>query len=91
VTLVGYGTDEESGKDYWLVRNSWKPTWAEDGYIRLLRQDPSKLDDAESICGMDTKPQDGTACEGETDAVKVCGTSAIHFDNVIAVGGHLVQ
>ena len=23
VALVGYGTDEGSGKDYWLVRNSW--------------------------------------------------------------------
>ena len=23
VALVGYGTDEVSGKDYWLVRNSW--------------------------------------------------------------------
>jgi cathepsin L len=91
VTLVGYGTDEESGKDYWLVRNSWKPTWAEGGYIRLLRQDPDSLADPESICGMDTAPMDGTACEGQTDAIKVCGTSAIHFDNVIPTGGHLVQ
>jgi cathepsin L len=91
VTLVGYGTDEETGKDYWLIRNSWKPTWAEDGYIRLRRVDPATLEDPDSICGMDVTPQHGTACEGETEAVKVCGYSAIHFDNVIATGGHLVQ
>ena len=38
VILVGYGTDEASGKDYWLVRNSWAVNWGEDGYIRLLRE-----------------------------------------------------
>jgi hypothetical protein len=27
VVLTGYGTDEETGKDYWLIRNSWGPRW----------------------------------------------------------------
>lgn len=27
VQLVGYGTDRATGLDYWLVRNSWKPSW----------------------------------------------------------------
>jgi len=27
VVVVGYGTDQESGKDYWIVRNSWGPRW----------------------------------------------------------------
>jgi C1A family cysteine protease len=48
VTAVGYGTD--SGKDYWIVRNSWGGSWGEEGYIRLS-SDPS-LDTKGGTCGI---------------------------------------
>jgi cathepsin L len=33
VVLEGYGTDQETLEDFWLVRNSWSPRWGERGYI----------------------------------------------------------
>lgn len=36
VTLIGWGTDD-SGMDYWLVRNSWGRDWADGGFFRIER------------------------------------------------------
>jgi cathepsin L len=74
VVLVGYGVD--NGQDYWLVRNSWSPSWGEGGYIRVAR---SSNDD--NNCAMDSTPSDGTACAGDTTPVKVCGTCGILYDS----------
>lgn len=37
VKMMGWGTDEESGLDYWLIANSWNNDWAEQGYFRIRR------------------------------------------------------
>jgi len=79
VVLVGYGTD--AGQSYYLVRNSWSPSWGEKGYIRVARKESE-----DEVCGIDTTPQDGVACAGDNTPEKVCGTCGIIFDTAYPVG-----
>lgn len=37
VSLVGYGHDTTSGKDFYLLRNSWSTSYGEEGYVRIAR------------------------------------------------------
>mmetsp|Transcript_34165 Transcript_34165/g.66120 ORF Transcript_34165/g.66120 Transcript_34165/m.66120 type:complete len:415 (+) Transcript_34165:85-1329(+) len=78
VTLVGYG-NQQIGRKYWVVQNSWGPSWGEDGgKIRLLRQDND-----DSQCGVDTRPEVGTGCKGGPKNVTVCGHCGILYDSVV--------
>jgi cathepsin L len=64
-----------------ICRNSWSPSWGELGYIRILRSDAD-----EENCGTDVTPQDGTACEGDNEPVKVCGTCGVLYDSSYPLG-----
>jgi cathepsin L len=37
VLAVGYGTDEASNQDYWLIKNSWGTVWGDQGYVKIAR------------------------------------------------------
>jgi cathepsin B len=37
VKIIGWGVDDDSGLDYWLVVNSWNDSWGENGLFRILR------------------------------------------------------
>ena len=51
VTIVGAGTDEETGVDYWLVRNSWDTTFGEKGYFRMQRDTMQMVRDQLALFG----------------------------------------
>jgi cathepsin L len=85
VVLVGYGTDETTGENYWLVRNSWNANFGEAGYIRV-----SRGDNEDGMCGSDITPQDGTACAGNDDPITVCGTCGILYDTSYPLNASVV-
>jgi C1A family cysteine protease len=53
VLAVGYGTDSESGKDYWLVKNSWSTGWGDGGYIKIARNSVATSTEGQCGIGMD--------------------------------------
>jgi len=77
VQLVGFGTDAKFG-DYWLIRNSWSPSWGEQGYIRLKRT-------AQPRCGYDITPGDGDGCKNQTQPEYVCGTCGVVYDALFPI------
>lgn len=51
VLIVGYG--QEDGLEYWLVKNSWGPSWGDGGYVKIERSDSTN--DA-GVCGIAMQP-----------------------------------
>jgi KDEL-tailed cysteine endopeptidase len=53
IVVVGYGADA-SGNEYWIVRNSWGPSWGLGGYIQIGIS--STANNGTGVCGIQTRP-----------------------------------
>ncbi|KAF4677537.1 hypothetical protein FOL47_000925 [Perkinsus chesapeaki] len=42
--LVGFGTDTNVGKDYWILKNSRGEEWGEGGYMRIVKKQDERPD-----------------------------------------------
>lgn len=49
VNIVGFGTDQATGKPYWIIKNSWGSGWGENGFIRIKRD---TTNGGVGICGI---------------------------------------
>jgi len=83
MVAVGYGHATESKQDYWVLQNSWTPTWGEDGRMRMERHMTPN-----SWCGTDYDPLKGIGCPGGPTKIPVCGMCGIESDTIYPVLTH---
>eukprot|EP00461_Guttulinopsis_vulgaris_P003699 UN03700 len=82
VTLVGASVTKD-GIGYWKVRNSWGPSWGQNGHIYLYR--PTNGEPEQTYIDMD--PQSGSACDGDDmSPFYVAGSAGILYNPWVPEG-----
>jgi cathepsin B len=64
VKIIGWGHDQASGLDYWLINNSWNVTWGINGQFKFKR--------GVDLAGMEEQCVAGMAVTGQTNIKLTC-------------------
>ncbi len=76
VIITGY----DSG--FYTIANSWGEKWGSGGYMHLRRTPGDGYD--KETCGVNKEPWSGSACDGDTTPVVVCGECGILSESTLA-------
>jgi len=50
VLATGYGTDDSTGEEFFMVKNSWGTSWGDNGYVRI------GVASGSGVCGINEEP-----------------------------------
>ena len=52
ISVVGYGYDEETDREYWIGRNSWGTYWGEFGFFKMQMYSDNLGIELDCLAGM---------------------------------------
>jgi cathepsin B len=56
VKIIGWGTDAQSGTDYWVINNSWNVTWGLNGQFKFKRGTDLCSMESQCVAGLAKNP-----------------------------------
>merc|ERR1712194_375455 len=94
VSIIGFGKDDTTGKEYWIIRNSWGEYWGEMGFAKIAMgknmigiEDHVAWATPGSFTVQNLRPcsEDGAICGGESqDTHKMNFVSETYVDPSVA-------
>lgn len=71
VSITGFGKDADTGKDYWIIRNSWGEYWGEMGFAKIVAgKNMMGIEDHVAWATPGTFTTENVACSEDG---KICG------------------
>jgi len=74
ILAVGYDKNNETGEEYWILKNSWGTSWGESGYFRMSL--------GKGLCGVAVQacfPLEVTSSSNNLISTKLCINVFIMF------------